>query len=205
MPSEPKKNHTTTTICLTVEKDQVPAFLPLLAQGFTVKTKLGCSVQELLCTQIGLSADYVEHRLQTIFLDGKAVDNVKTAVVRPNATLALSAAMPGLAGVTLRRGGVYASMRHQITHNKNTKAEIIADGEIVLKLFNLVARDIGSMFLMQGIWISGNKLQNFLRRAPEHFWAGCQAAEIDGNRWEADKLVHIVLKQQQVFFKLRPV
>lgn len=205
MPSEPNKNHTTTTICLTVAKDQVPAFLPLLAQGFTVKTKLGCSVQELLCTQIGLSADYVEHRLQTIFLNGKAVDNVKTAVVRANATLALSAAMPGLAGVTLRRGGVYAVMRHQITHNKNTKAEIIADGEIVLKLFNLVARDIGPMFLMQGIWISGNNLRNFFRRAPDHFWAGCQAAEIDGNRWEADKLVHIVLKQQQVFFKLEPV
>jgi len=205
MPSEPNKNHTTTTICLTVEKDQVPAFLPLLAQGFTVKTKLGCSVQELLCTQIGLSADYVEHRLQTIFLDGKAVDNVKTAVIRPNATLALSAAMPGLAGVTLRRGGVYAAMRHQITHNKNTKAEIIADGEIVLKLFNLVARDIGPMFLMQGICISGNNLRNFFRTAPDHFWAGCRAAEIDGHRWETDQLAHIDWKQQQVFFKLRSV
>ena len=205
MPSETNKSHATTTICLTVEKDQIPAFLPLLAQGFTVKTKIGCSVRELLCTQIGLSDDYLEHRLQTVFLDGKAVDDVKAAVVRQNSTLALSAAMPGLAGVTLRRGGVYASMRHQITHNKNTKAEIIADGEIVLKLFNLVARDIGPMFLMQGIWISGNNLQNFLRRTPDHFWAGCRAAEIDGNRWEADKLAHIDLKQQQVFFKLKSV
>ena len=119
MSSNPNKN--TTTLNITVEEDQVSAFFPLLALGFTVKTKVGVSVQELLCRQLGLSADYIDNRLQTIFLDGKAVDNVKTAVIRQGSTLALSAAMPGLAGATLRRGGAYASMRHKITHEKNTK------------------------------------------------------------------------------------
>lgn len=204
MLSDSNKNQPITNLYLTVAKDRVPAFFPLLAQGFTVKTRIGCSLQDFLCNQIGLDSDYVEKRLQTIFLDGKAVDNVKTAVVRANATLALSAAMPGLAGVTLRRGGVYAAMRHQITHNKNTEADITADGEIVLKLFNLVAQDIGPLFLMQGIWSSGNHLKNFFQRAPDHLRAGIRSVEIDGNRREAAKLVQIDW-QQHVFFKLKAV
>ena len=200
MSSNPNKN--TTTLNITVEEDQVSAFFPLLALGFTVKSKVGVSVQELLCRQLGLSADYLDNRLQTIFLDGKAVDNVKTAVIRQDSALALSAAMPGLAGVTLRRGGAYATMRQKITHKKKAKNEIVQDGSIVLKLFNLVARDIGPMFLIQGIWISGKNLQDFFRKAPGHFWAGCQAAEIDGMHSKVEKLVHIDWKQKQVFLKL---
>jgi hypothetical protein len=200
MSSNPNKN--TTTLNITVEEDQVSAFFPLLALGFTVKSKVGVSVQELLCRQLGLSADYLDNRLQTIFLDGKAVDNVKTAVIRQDSALALSAAMPGLAGVTLRRGGAYATMRQKITHKKKAKNEIVKDSSIVLKLFNLVARDIGPMFLIQGIWISGKNLQDFFRKAPSHFWAGCRAAEIDGMHSEVEKLAHIDWKQKQVFLKL---
>jgi hypothetical protein len=200
MSSNPNKN--TTTLNITVEEDRVSAFFPLLALGFTVKTKVGVSVQELLCRQLGLSADYLDNRLQTIFLDGKAVDNVRTSVVRQDSTLALSAAMPGLAGATLRRGGAYASMRHNITHKKNAKNEIVKDGSIVLKLFNLVARDIGPMFLIQGIWISGKNLQDFFRKAPDHFWTGCLSAEIDGMHSEVEKLAHVDWKQKLVLLKL---
>jgi hypothetical protein len=202
MSSEPNQNRTV-TLCLTVEKDRVAAFLPLLSKGFMVKTKVGCSVRELLCGQLGLSGDYLEHRLQTIFLDGKAVDNVRAALVGQDSTLALSAAMPGLAGASLRRGGAYASMRHQITHAKNVKKEIVNDGTILLKLFNLVAGDIGPMFLIQGIWISGKSIQDFFRKVPDHFWAGCRAVEIDGMHKKVDQLAHIDWRQQQVFLKLK--
>jgi hypothetical protein len=201
MSSEIKQNRST-TLCLTVKKDQVQAILPLLAQGFTIKTKIGYSVEEFLCNQLGLSSEYVEHRIQTIFLNGKAVDNVKTAMILEGSTLALSAAMPGLAGATLRRGGAYAAMRQKITHKINTKNHIVKDGSIVLKLFNLVARDIGPTFLLQGILISGKNLQYFFRKAPDHFWAGCLSVEIDGKHSEVEKLAHIDWKQKLVFLKL---
>ena len=194
--------HPTTTLHLTVSKNRVPFFSPLLTKGFTVKTKVGCSVQELICRHLGLSADYMEHRIQTIFLDGKAVDNVKDAVVGQGATLALSAAMPGLAGVTLRRGGAYASMRRQITHIDHSKNPRVKDGTIVLKLFNLVAKDIGSMFLTQGIWVSGKDLQRLFRKAPEHLREGCHTVQIDGVDRNVDELSHIELERQQIFFKL---
>ncbi|MFC1488720.1 hypothetical protein ACFL6B_02610 [Thermodesulfobacteriota bacterium] len=201
MSTEPIQSQAT-TLFLTVEKDRVPVFFPLLGTGFTLKIKVGCSVRELLCDQLGLSADYLENRLQTIFLDGKTVDDVKVAVVQEGATLALSAAMPGLAGATLRRGGAYAAMRHQITHQKKLEKEMVKEGTIQVKLFNLVTRDIGPMFLEQGIWISGDRLHNFFQKAPAHFWTGCSAAEIDGIYREVDKLSHVDWEHQEVFLKL---
>ena len=201
MSLEPKPKQTI-SLHLTVEKDRVPAFFPMLSQGFTIKIKVGCSVRNLICSYLGLSADYLELRLQTIFLDGKAVDNIETVLVHQGSTLALSAAMPGLAGATLRRGSAYAAMRDQITHKKSTTGENVKDGTIYLKLFNLVAEEIGQLFLTQGIWISGKNLQDFFRKARGHFWAGCRAAEIDGMHSEVEKLAHIDWKQKQVLLKL---
>jgi len=57
----------------------------------------------------------VKEKISTIFLDGKAVDSPETALLREGSTLALSSAMPGLAGAILRRDGPYASLRSSIT------------------------------------------------------------------------------------------
>ncbi|MFC1829491.1 hypothetical protein ACFL0O_07770 [Thermodesulfobacteriota bacterium] len=193
----------TTTLCLIVEKDRVPAFFSILAQGFVINTKVGCSVRELLCVHMGLGEDYLEQRLQTIFLDGKAVDNTETAMVHQGSTLALSAAMPGLAGATLRRGSAYSAMRDQITHKKSTKNEgIIKDGTIRLKLFNLVAQEIGQLFLTQGIQIDGRHLINMFRRASNQFWSGCRIIEMNGRPIDAEKLMNMDWKPLQVFLKL---
>jgi hypothetical protein len=194
--------HATTTLHLTVAEDRVPFFSPLLTKGFMVKTKVGCSVREVICRHLGLDADYLEHRIQTIFLDGKAVDNVEDAVVDQDATLALSAAMPGLAGATLRRGGAYASMRHQITHKARPKNPTIKDGTILLKLFNLVAKDIGSMFLTQGMWVNGEDVQRLFRKAPKHFWKGCHAVHIDGKDGNVEALFDMEWEGRLVFLKL---
>ena len=202
MSSEPNKN-STTTFCLTIEKSRISVFSPLLAKGFIVRAQVGCSVRELLCDQFGLSVDYLEKRIQTIFLDGKAVDNVNTTVVHQDSTLALSAAMPGLAGATLRRGGFFAAMRSQITHSKFAEKEIVKDGTIVLKLFNLVAKEIGPMFLARGIWVFEKHLKDFFQKAPDHFWAGCRTAEIDGVYREIDALPDIEWGLQTILFKLR--
>jgi len=180
------ENDPKAVLCLTVKEELIPTFYALLSQGFTVKVRVGCTMRELLQQQLGLSADYIEQRLQTIFLDGKAVDNIDTAVIRSGSTLALSAAMPGLAGATLRRGGAYASMRSQISHGKSTLSDHIEEGELVLKLFNLVARELGSMFLATGVWINGKRLQGFLQRAPDSFWDGCRAVELNGQPFKID-------------------
>ncbi|MDH4206196.1 MAG: hypothetical protein OEV45_11785 [Desulfobacteraceae bacterium] len=197
------KNNTVTKISLTIRPDRMSLFSPLLGQGFTLKIRTGISVRDLLCLQIGVSDNYLDQRIQTIFLDGKVVDNVDTAVIRQGSTLALSAAMPGLAGATLRRGGAYAAMRSQISHKNNTVDDSAENGTVILKLFNLVALELGPMFLTQGIWIDGKNLENFFQRVPDFFWDGCLTAEIDGISQDVRKISLMKLSQQQVFLKLK--
>jgi hypothetical protein len=195
-------NNTVITISLAVKPDRMSLFSPLLGQGFTLKIQAGISVRDLLCRQIGVSDDYLDQRIQTIFLDGKVVDNVDTAVIRQGSALALSAALPGLAGATLRRGGAYASMRSQISHKNNTVDDSSENGTVMLKLFNLVALELGPMFLKQGIWIDGKNLENFFQRVPDFFWDGCLTAEIDGISQQVRK-ISLMEWKQQVFLKLK--
>lgn len=202
-PMKPKpENDSTINLELTVESDRLSLFSSLLGQGFTLKVRTGCSLRELLCVQLGVSADYVDQRIQTIFLDGKAVDNIDTAVVRHGSTLALSAAMPGLAGATLRRGGAYAAMRRQISHQNKAVHNSVADGVVMLKLFNLVALELGPGFLKQGIWIRGKHIENFFMKVPDYFWLGCRAAEIDGKPRKVEKIGGMEWRHRQVFLKL---
>jgi hypothetical protein len=197
--------HRITTVHLVVEKNKVPAFYPLLARGFTIKTRVDCSVKALICSGLGLSADYLENRLQTIFLDGKAVDDTEAAVVRQGATLALSAAMPGLAGATLRRGSAYAAMRNQITHQRGTGGESTRDGTICLKLFNLVAKDVGHLFLEKGVFIKGKYLRDFFKNASDSLLPGFRSGEVDGVMMSANRIVSTDWEQTQVFLKLEAV
>ena len=201
MAPEPE-NHSTLNLKLTVESDRLSLFSSLLGQGFTLKVRTGCSLRELLCEQLGVRSDYVDQRIQTIFLNGKTVDDVNTAVIRQDSTLALSAAMPGLAGATLRRGGAYAAMRRQISHQNKAGHDSVADGVVMLKLFNLVALELGPGLLKQGIWVRGKQMENFFKKVPEYFWSGCRAAEIDGTPLTMEKIGHMEWKHRQVFLKL---
>ena len=195
------KNSLISKICLTVTPDRVSLFSPLLGQGFIFKARTGISIRDFLCRQIDVSDDYLDRRIQTIFLDGKVVDNVDTAVIRQGSTLALSAAMPGLAGAVLRRGGAYAAMRNQISHKNNRADDSSENGTVMLKLFNLVALELGPMFLERGIWIDGKNLENFFRKTPDFFWDGCLNLEIDGISRDVRK-ISLMEWKQQVFLKI---
>jgi hypothetical protein len=197
------KNNTFTKISLVVKPDRMSLFSPLLGQGFTLKVRTGISVRDLLCRQIHVSDDYLEHRIQTIFIDGKVVDNVDGAMIRQGSTLALSAAMPGLAGATLRRGGAYAAMRSQISHKQITTDEPPQNGIVMVKLFNIVALELGPMFLKQGIWIHGTDLKSFFQKVPDFFWDGCLAAEIDGTSYDVRDLSLMKWTQKHVYLRLK--
>ena len=189
-----------------VEASRVPSFFQLLAQGFLLQVQVGCSLRDLLCRQLGLSEDYVDQRIQTIFLDGKAVDDVDGAVVRQNSTLALSAAMPGLAGATLRRGGAYKTMRSQISHITTGQEALLQDGTLTLKLFNLVAGELGSGFLKQGVWIGGKALKTFFRKLPgDFFQSRGSAAQIDGEPVDVNGLDRFEGVREDTVYKLMVV
>ena len=170
-----------------------------------VKAKVDCTIKTLLCQQLGLNSEYLETRIQTIFLGGKPVDDVNSAIVMEGSTLALSAAMPGLVGATLRKGSYYASMRSQISYRETAPSKSPHNGMILLKLFNLILKELGPIFLKKGVWINGKDISDFFTRQSDDFWTGCKAAKVDGKKIDLDKLLDITWVNKHVFLQLMPL
>jgi hypothetical protein len=161
------------------EENWLASFFPVLQSGFRLKITVGVSVETMLCQECGVRAETLD-KIQTVFLDGKAVDDLASSVVGDGSILALSAAMPGLVGATLRRGGYYAAMRAPITAAGAQHGAEVKEGMVTLKLFNLLLRELGPIFLKRGIWLEKGVLQAFLSGLPPRFWAGCKEARING-------------------------
>jgi hypothetical protein len=164
---------------LCVQASCLPNFFCLLQRGFGLKIRVGMSVEATLTREFGLNSDFLD-KIQTVFLDGKAVDDLESTLVSDGSILALSAAMPGLVGATLRRGSYYAAMRSQITAAGTRAMAVPKEGMVTLKLFNLMIRELAPIFLEKGIWIEKTVLQDFLAAQPDSFWALCMCARIDG-------------------------
>ncbi len=170
-------------LVITVQEKRIPKFVALLRAGFRVKAQVGCSIKELLCGQLGLARDYYNTRLQTLFLNSKPVDDPDAAQVMDGSTLALSAAMPGLAGATLRKGGHYSRMRGSITHSENSQAGTGTTRWVTLKLFNLILKEMGPHFLNQGVWLNSTVIRAFFQDQ-----AGCLDADIQGVEWNGQPI-----------------
>jgi len=149
-------------LVLELDKGRVSALFSLLQSGFFVAdVKVGCCIAEFLTAQLGISPDYIRGHISTIFLDGKPVDDLESAVIRHGSHLALSSALPGLVGATLRQGSILASLRGSITYSESGTC-ISGEGVIYLKLFNLVMYDLGPSFLERGILVNSSDLRNLL-------------------------------------------
>ena len=99
-------------------------------------------------------------------------------------TLALSAAMPGLVGATLRRGGAFASLRRSITFSQDSEAVSQKEGRIILKLFNILVPELGPQLLAKGIWMQGEDLNRFLGGLATDFWDECREVVKNGKKIE---------------------
>ncbi len=179
-----------------------PLFLHLAEQGFEVQIRTGVSVRDVLCRQIGIDEDYLEQRIQTIFLNGRPVDDADRTRVDNGAVLALSAAMPGLMGATLRKGGVFASLRREISCDKNDRTSAAASGTLCLKLFNLVVKELGPAFLQRGVTIKGQTFQHLLHRRLEALTAGGASCKLDGRPIALEDLAQVDLVDKKVFLQV---
>ena len=196
------ENTRSTTIEMTIPAELVSRFYPLLVAGIRINARTVCSIKDLLCRQIGIGEEYLEKRIQTIFLDYKPIDDVDAPVVLDGSILSLSAAMPGLVGATLRRGGHLAAMRAQISHSQKETTENDPNSKVTLKLFNLTTRDIGAFFLAQGIWISGKDFEDVLKTYGSELQKGCRMASLDKQEIDVEKLLGMDWKSKEVFLKI---
>jgi len=189
-------------VCLGIKARLIPRFLKLIEHGFKLKIKTGLTIRELLCGQLDVSADYLDHRIQTIFLDGKAVDDVDSAWIHEGCRIALSAAMPGLVGATFRKGGRYAPFRSSISYAKTKAPDALGEGQITLKLFNMVAKELGPIFLEKGVIIDGNTFQDFVSENLQDLKAACASIHLNDKKISVSKIKGLKLADREVFLQV---
>jgi hypothetical protein len=192
-----------TSLSLIVKPKLFEKFLQLLQKGVKVSARVGSTVRSFLRDDLGLSAEYVDKRIQTLFLNGKAIDNPDTAHLKEDSTLALSAAMPGLLGATLRKGSYYARMRSEISHQEQSEGVAVHEGFVLLKLFNLLPAEIGPTVLKKGIWLKGEELNQFFREMSDELAAGSIDAEVVGQTVNLKDLVEKSSKYELVLVKVQ--
>jgi hypothetical protein len=173
-----------THISLVMDKERIGDFFPIMQRGFLVPAWLPCTAGNLLHEQFGLEREYISERITTIFLDGKAIDDPDEALVSDHSTIALSAAMPGVVGASLRRGSFYAAMRDAVTY---TEREIPAEsfaGVVRIKIFNLLLNELGPVFLKRGIIMTPSDLSDFILDYTETVRQGCHVGARNGRPFD---------------------
>lgn len=188
-------------LTLTVSAELLSKFFQLLEQGFILESAVGCSLRDFICGKLGLDEEYLADRIQTIFLDHNPVDNLDTALIREGSTVALSAAMPGLAGATLRKGGRFAVMRNQISCRTGTACESDQRTNVTVKFFNAVADDLGESQLKNGIRIQDSNFIWFVNKHIKALQAHITSVRFDGKTIDPQKLASIP-RQGELFLQV---
>jgi hypothetical protein len=154
------------TRVLHLDSDQLSSFFPLLQKGVTVPAMAGCTLRSLLSDQFAIPGDYVTERITTVFIDNRPVDDLDRTIVQDGSRVTLSAAMPGLVGATMRRGGFYAALRQGISHVSESRAAAGACGTVRVKLFNLLLAELGPLVLARGLILEPVELTALLKELP---------------------------------------
>jgi len=191
-------------LSLVVQPETVKRFFCLFSEGVTLPITTGSTLKQTVCSQLGVSAEYFEERIQTIFLNFKAVDSPDQAQVDDGAIVTLSAAMPGLVGATMRRGGTYAAMRSNISYTETAGDIEPQKGFITLKLLNMVARELGPVFLANGVYLAGEQMVALLAGVIPDVREGCREAVLDGTVVTWEQLVSRNWSGQRVLLKVSP-
>ena len=169
-------------LTLKVEPRMLPIFLPVLQDGFLLEARVGCSIREFLRDQCGIPHETITDRISTVFLDGMPVDDLDLAYVKDESTVALSGAMPGLMGATMRIDSPFRSFRDTISHVGDQHRAQPHVGMVRLKLFNTVMSELGHRFLRDGIVVDATTLNDLLTRQMEKGSGGFAEILLDGRR-----------------------
>jgi len=193
-------------IVVHIVTDQLSFFDQLFVQGIMGSAISGASIYDFLANEMGITPEYITHRIQTIFLDGKAVDDVQKTLLQQNSTLALSAAMPGLVGATFRKSGFYSGLRKNISYEPQSAVSHEQKITFTLKLFNTIAKELGPGLLKKGVLIKGSSFQDFILCHQERFPTVCKKEMINemdlkvedflSYEWK-NKTVYLIITEKQ--------
>ena len=159
-------------LAFVVDEPLIAQFFLLLQQGVKIRRRVGCSVEVFLREEIGADKVTIE-KIQSIMLDGKPVDDIGSALLHDGSILALSAAMPGLVGATLRRGGAYSSLRSAVTYHETGNTGRGGEGWVGIKVFNLLMAELGPGLLRRGVLVNAVELFGYIAERSQELRQGC--------------------------------
>ncbi len=183
-----------------VQTGKVHDWLKILHKGVGLKVRVGIGLVEMLVGELGLDPEFIDSTVKTIFLDGRPVDDVEAAKVKGGATLALAGAMPGLVGACMRVNSPFAGFRSSITYSGGDEGLQEADGEIELKLFNMVADAVGSDFMGRGVIVPARRVAEVLE--DDETRAGVLLMTLDGRPVDGVELDGILEEGGTVFLQV---
>lgn len=163
----------TQTLTLSARPEDLLALTPLFREGVRISVSPGRTLRQTMVQDLGFCPECVEERVQTVFLDGSPVDDIDADQVTQDCTLALAGALPGVAGIAMRRGspvGVFREgISHGTGHGEGHGVKQGAGGMLcaTLKLFNSVALECLAWVLEQGVELRAGRLADLLSEEPE--------------------------------------
>ncbi len=184
-------------IVLLVEPEVLTRFTTLLQNGIYLEAEQGKTIGGLLNTLPGFTEGYVNQRVQTIFLNGLPADDLQQQLFGTEAVIALSAAMPGLAGAIFRKDGVHSSLRTETAAKLSQTAPSDQSIKIRLKLFNMIAREKGAQILDDGCMIMASALEKFLAYRPP-LLAGIKEITINDRSTDPHVLTSLLQPEQMI-------
>jgi len=184
-----------------VRADSIARYTIILQTGVSLETPGTISIGVFMNQLPGFTMDYINNRVQTIFLNGSAMDNLETPLTGANPVLAISAAMPGLAGAIFRRNSMHAALRSQNDHS-TMPSEQPETVTVTLKLFNMIAAEKGAGILAQGVGFTGAQLADFFADHPAlpatitHAFLAGQSLDRDDLMQRLDRLdkIHLIVR-----------
>ncbi len=182
-------------------KDIMAAFSFFFQKGFFAEIA-SSSLLDTLCRTCGFDPLQVHARIQTLFLNGKPVDDIPGTSIRDGDCIALSAAMPGLVGATMRSGGVLAGFRDSISHRAQPGTDS-KSGLLSIKVFNLLIKEVGPGLLRQGILVPVEDLRSALASLTRRQWHDCTEAQLNSRTVEPEGLAAMTWADGSQFVRLQ--
>ncbi len=152
-------------IVLVVKEQNIGSYTTILQSGIFLEGFAGQAIGIFLNNLPRFDMDYIVNRIQTIFLDGNAIDDMEAIFTKTNSVLAISAAMPGLAGAIFRKKSLHAALRT----SGSEAVQASSSGQklmVCLKLFNMIATEKGAGILEKGGIFPGSNLIEFFNQRP---------------------------------------
>jgi hypothetical protein len=103
----------------------------------------------------------------------------------------------------MRSGGVLAGFRRTISHRAPQARRDAESGLVTIKLFNLLIKQIGPLFLQQGILVGLEAFRNLLLSFSEVDWNNCDTAVLNDQSVRPDTLVDMVWPEDRGCMHLR--